>query len=440
MDGGDIVQIIIIVALIALSAFFSSAETSFTMINKIKLRTMCEEGNKGALRVQKILENPSRMLSSILVGNNIVNIAVSSIVTTFTIKLFGNAATGISTGILTIVLLIFGEITPKTLASQNAETIACLYSKPISIIILILTPVVFVIDKLSGLILRLFKTKNKKPMATITEAELRALVDVGHEEGVFEDEEKKIIHNVFEFDDQKVKEVMVPRVDVNMVEKEASFDELVQAFRDSTHSRLPVYDKENSDVIGVIHVKDFLMSEAFTDIDKRDVFKASDVIRRKAFFTFEQKNTSELFEEMKKESVSSAVVQDEYGAITGFVTTQDLIEEITGHMKDEHDMETEAPLKRIASDKHKADGAFKVDDINEELGTHFESEENDSIGGLIIEKLDRFPKAGDSIIEDGYKITVIGVENNRVESVLIEKTEQEKNESENKDNIVQDTL
>ena len=426
MDGGDIVQIIIIVALIAVSAFFSSAETSFTMINKIKLRTMCEEGNKGAIRVRKILENPSRMLSSILVGNNIVNIAVSSLVTTFTIKLFGNAAAGISTGILTVVLLIFGEITPKTLASQNAETIACLYSKPISFIILILTPVVFVIDKLSSLILRIFKTKNKKPTATITEAELRALVDVGNEEGVIEDDEKKIIHNIFEFDDQKVKEVMVPRVDVSMVEKDAGFDELLQVFRDSFHSRIPVMDKESDEVVGVLHIKDFLMSDAYTDPEKRETFKVSDLIKREPYFTYEQKNTSDLFDDMKKKSVSSAVVQDEYGVMTGFVTTQDLIEEITGHMKDEHDLETESPFKSVAPGKYKADGAFKLDDINEELETHFESEDNDSIGGLIIEILDRFPKAGDSITEEGFKITVIGVENNRVESVLMEKLEPEK--------------
>ena len=268
MDGGAIIQIIIIIALIGLSAFFSSAETSYTMINKIKLRALAEEGNKAALRVQKILENPSRMLSSILVGNNIVNIVVSSIVTTLTIRLFGNAATGISTGILTIVLLILGEITPKTLASQNAERIACLYSKPVSFVIFILTPVVFVIDKLSSLILKLFKTNNKKPTATITEAELRALVDVGHEEGVFEDEEKKIIHNVFEFDDQSVKEVMVPKIDVHMIEKDADFDELLKAFRESFHSRIPVFDKENDDIIGVLHVKDFLMSDAYTNAEK----------------------------------------------------------------------------------------------------------------------------------------------------------------------------
>lgn len=423
MDGGDIVQIIIIIALIGLSAFFSSAETSYTMLNKIKLRTMCEDGNKAALRVSKILENPSRMLSTILVGNNIVNIGVSSLVTTLTIKLFGNAATGIATGILTVVLLILGEITPKTLASQNAERIACLYSKPISIIMIILTPVVFVIDKLSSLILKLFKTDSKKPTQTITEAELKALVDVGHEEGVFEDEEKKIIHNIFEFDDQSVKEVMVPRVDVSMIEKDASFDELLALFRDSFHSRIPVFDRENDDIIGVLHVKDFLMSDAYTDTEKRSDFWIPDIIKRKPYFTFEQQKTSALFEDMKKKAVSSAVVQDEYGVMTGFITIQDLVEEITGHMQDEHDMEAEAPFKEIASDKYIVEGAFKLDDINENLGTHFSSEHNDSVGGLITERLDRFPKAGDFITEGGYKMIVIAAENDRVESVQIEKEE-----------------
>ncbi len=437
MDGGDIVQIIIIIALIVLSAFFSSAETSFTMINKIKLRTMCDEGNKGALRVRKILENPSRMLSSILVGNNIVNIAVSSLVTTFTIKLFGNAAAGISTGILTVVLLIFGEITPKTLASQNAETIACIYSKPVSFIIIILTPVVFVIDKLSSLILKIFRTNNKKPVSTITEAELRALVDVGHEEGVFEDDEKKIIHNIFEFDDQSVKEVMIPKVDVNMVPDDVSFDELLKVFRESSHSRIPVYKKETGEVISVLHIKDFIMSDAYSDPDKREDFNVNEIIKRDAYYTFEQKTTSSLFEDMKKSSVSSAIVLDEYGIMTGFVTTQDLIEEITGHMSDEYDSESEAPFKEIAPGKYRVDGAFKIDDINEEVGNVFSSDENDSIGGLIVERLDRFPKAGDSVTESGYKISVISAENDRVESVLIEKIngtdpEKKKNKKKNK--------
>ena len=429
MDGGDIVQIIIIVSLIGLSAFFSSAETSYTMINKIKLRSMCDEGNKNALRVQKILKNPGRMLSSILVGNNIVNIAVSSLVTTFTIKLFGNTATGISTGILTVVLLILGEITPKTLASDNAETIACLYSKPISIVIIILTPVVFIIDKLSSLILRLFKTKNKKPTATITEAEFKAMVDVAHEEGVFEDGEKEIIHNVFEFDDQKVKEVMVPKIDVCMIEKDAGFDELMEVFREGFHSKIPVYDKETQKVTGVLNIKDILMSDAYTDAEVRENFRISDIIRNKPYFTFENQTTSVLFADMKKRSVSSAVVLDEYGVVTGFVTMQDLVEEITGHMDDEHDMETEAPFKELAEGRYRVDGGFKLDDINEKLGSEFTSDDNDSIGGLIMERLDRFPRAGDSIEEGGYKISVISVENNRAEGVVIEKNPEEKKEN-----------
>lgn len=431
MDGSDIVQIIIIVALIGLSAFFSSAETSYTTINKIKLRTMCKEGNKGAVRVQKILENPGRMLSSILVGNNIVNIAVSSLVTTFTIKLFGNAATGISTGILTVVLLILGEITPKTLASNNAETIACLYSKPIKIIIIILTPVVFIIDKLSSIILKIFRTDNKKPTATITEAEFRTMLDVAHEEGVFEDGEKAIIHNVFEFDDQKVKEVMVPKIDVCMIEQNATFEELLEVFREGFHSKIPVYDKETDKVIGILHIKDLLMSDAYTDAEARAGFKLSDIIRNKPYFTFENQTTSVLFEDMKKKAVSAAVVLDEYGVVTGFVTMQDLVEEITGHMEDEHDMETEAAFREVAHGKYRVEGGFKLDDINEKLETAFTSDDNDSIGGLLMERLDRFPKAGDSIVDNGYKISVIAAENDRVESVLLEKIHEEK-EQENK--------
>ena len=413
MDGSDIVQIIVIIVLIGLSAFFSSAETSFTMINKLKLRSMCAEGNKSAQRVAGILENPSRMLSSILVGNNIVNIGVSSLTTTFTLKHFGGAAAGISTAILTVVLLIFGEITPKTLASKRAESIAMAYAPFIRAVIIILTPVVFVINKLSSLILRIFRSKDTDPTGTITEAELRALVDVGHEEGVFNSDEKELIHKVFEFGDSMAKDIMVPRIDMVTIDADASFDETVAAFKKCGHSRIPVYKGRASNIVGVLHSKDMLLSDAFTDPSEKKVFRITDLMRP-AYFTYETKKNDVLFKEMQQASSSSAIVLDEFGGLAGFITTQDLVEEITGEIRDEHDDPDDIPLMDLGGGLYRVEGAFKLDELNDELGCHLESEDNDSVGGLITEILERFPRPGDTVETDEVRFTVLSVDDKRV--------------------------
>ncbi len=422
MDPLGVVQIIVIIALIALSAFFSSAETAFTKVSKIKLRSLCDSGNKRAQQVSQILENPSRMLSGILVGNNIVNIAVTSLTTTFAINHFGGAAAGISTAILTVVLLIFGEITPKTLASTRPEEVSMIYAPVIRVIILVLTPVVFVIDKLSGWILKLFKIDSSKPTATITEAEFKALVDVSHEEGVLEPEEKEIIHNLFEFGDSVAKDVMVPRIDMDYLSVDASFDEVMDVFKESSHSRIPVYQDNPDNIVGVLYSKDVLLSGPFTESSKKASFNISRLMR-KPYFTFETQNISVLFKDMQKSATSSAIVLDEYGSVAGFITTQDLIEEIIGEIRDEYDLETDRPFVEISDGRYRVEGSYKLDDINQALGTHLESEDNDSIGGLIIEQLDRFPRAGDSIERDGVKATVMRVNNKRVEAVMLEITQ-----------------
>ena len=419
MDPWGVVQIIIIIVLIALSAFFSSAETAYTTVSKIKMRSLCDKGNKRAVQVSHILENPSRMLSTILVGNNIVNIGVSSLTTTFAIRYFGGAAAGISTAILTVILLIIGEITPKTLASTKPETIAMLYAPVIRAVMVVLTPVVFVIDKLAGWILKLFKIDNTKPTATITEAELKALVDVSHEEGVLESDEKKIIHNLFEFGDSFAKDVMVPRIDMNYISEDASFDEVMDIFKESSHSRIPVFRDNPDNIVGVLYSKDVLLSGPFTESSRKNSFSITRLMR-KPYFTFEMQNTSVLFKDMQKNATSSAIVIDEYGSVAGFITTQDLIEEIIGEIRDEYDLEGDEPFVQVAENKYRVEGAYKLDDINHALGTHLRSEDNDSIGGLIIEQLDRFPRAGDSIERDGVKATVMKVNNKRVESVMLE--------------------
>ena len=313
MDSGDALQLGVLVILIALSAFFSSAETALTTVNKIRLLSLAEQGDKRAERVLKIKENTPKMLSAILIGNNIVNLSASSLSTTLTIRLFGNAAVGIATGIITLLILIFGEITPKSMASYHAESMALAYSTVIHVLIKILTPVIWVINLLSGLVLKLGRVDATKQTNAMTEHELRTIVDVSHENGVIESDERQMIYNVFDFGDSQAKDIMVPRVDMVCIDINSSYDEILEVFREEHFTRLPVYEENPDNVVGIINVKDLLL------LDSKDSFRVKDVMRE-PYFTYEYKKTSELMVEMRQDSINLTIVLDEYGATVGMIT------------------------------------------------------------------------------------------------------------------------
>lgn len=419
MAPKDILQLIIIILLILGSAFFSSAETAYTMSNKFKLKSMADSGNKNAIRAAKNLEKTSQLISTILVGNNIVNIVVSSMTTTWVLSVFGPAAAGISTAILTVLLLIFGEVTPKTIASQHSEAIAMAYAGIIGFLMIAFSPIVFIIDKLSGFFLKIFRADKNGSSTYLTEAELRTMVAASHEAGVIEKSEKQIINNVIDFVDSNAKDVMVPRIDMYTIDIESGFDEMLDIFRESAHSRIPVYKDSPDNIVGILHSKDVLLSRSFSDSNATSAFKIARLMR-KPYFTFEMKNTSTLFKDMQLNSTSVAIVLDEYGAVAGMVTTQDLIEEIIGEIYDEYDDSSDNPFVELSLGKYKVNGSYKIDDLNDKLECHLESDENDSIGGLIIEQLDRFPRAGDSIEQSGIRATVMKTYNKRIETVLVE--------------------
>ncbi len=413
MDSSDAIQFLVLIILICLSAFFSSAETSMTTANKIRIQSLAEQGDSRAKTLLKVIEDSGKLLSTILIGNNVVNLSASSLATTLTMRLFGNAAVSISTGIITLLVLIFGEITPKTLATVHAERLALSYARVIRILMIVLTPVIFLMNHLSWGVLALLRIDPKSKGNTITEHELRTLVNVGHEEGVIKTEERQMIYNVFDFDDSRAQDVMVPRIDVSFVDVNSSYEDLVAMFRDEKHTRFPVYEDSTDHIIGIVNVKDLLLTQK-EDFSLRQIL-------REAYFTYEYKKTSELLMDMKENSVSFAIVLDEYGATSGIVTLEDLVEEIVGDIHDEYDDSEEEDLTEIIPGReYIALGSARLDDLDDILHLNIASEDYDSIGGYIIEQLDRFPEAGEEVVtQSGVRLVVDKVERNRIENVHI---------------------
>ena len=413
MDSGDISQLIFLLILLALSAFFSSAETALTTVNRIHMRTLADADNKKAKMVLKITKDSAKMLSAILIGNNIVNLSASSIATTLAISMFGNYGAGIATGIITFLILIFGEVSPKTLSTIKADSISMKIAGIINVLMIVLTPVIFLINKLSLGVLFLFGVKASDGNRVMTEEELRTIVDVGQETGVIEDEERAMIHNVFDFGDAEAKEVMIPRIDMTFVHIDADYNEVLRIYKQDMFTRLPVYEESTDNVVGIINMKDLLL------IENTDNFSIRDIMRE-PYFTYEHKNTSDLFLEMKKSSISLAIVLDEYGVTAGLITLEDLIEEIVGEIRDEYDTDEIDDITRLSDREYLVLGSANLEDVSDELNLHLESDDYDTIGGYCLEKLDHLPERNEIIItDDDVLLRIEAVDKNRIEKVYI---------------------
>lgn len=413
MDTYPLAEIIILILLILASGFFSSSETAFTSVNRISVQILAEEGNKRAKRVMWILDNKSKMLSAILIGNNIVNIAASALTTTLTIRLFGNVYIGLATGLLTVCILILGEIMPKSIATSYAVALAMAYSWVIYTLIHILMPIIFIIEQIRIGFLKIFKLEDN-PSYQMTEDEFMGYVDEGREKGAIEDDEFEMINNVFSLDTSLARDIMVPRIDMTFVQLAASKEELLEIYGENNYTRYPVYNDNRDTVIGIINVKDLL---TFPEDEPFFVGK----IMREPHFTFEHKEVGTLLMEMRQDAISMVMVLDEYGAVTGLVTLEDILEEIVGEIRDEFDEDEKDSIRQLKDgNEYLIEGATNLEDVNDELGTEFESEEYDSIGGFIIEYLDRLPKSGESIeLENGIKLIAEVVRKNRIEKVHI---------------------
>lgn len=412
MSSSDIVQFVVLILLLLTSAFFSSSETALATANKIKLRSMAEHGNKSAALAIKITGESDKMLSAILIGNNVANLTASSLATTLTIKVVGNRLVGIATGILTIAILIFGEIIPKTLAARNAETIALLFAKPIYLLMTILTPVIFLVNKAAALIFLLLGMDSSTKSEAMTEEEIRTIVDVGHEEGIIENEERKMINNVFDFAATVVRDIMIPRIDMTFIDVNLSYEEVIEIFKNDMFTRMPVYEESTDNVIGIINIKDLLL------VEDKEKFQIKDYIRQ-PLYTYEYKKVAELMAEMRKTFSNIVIVLDEYGVTAGMLTIEDMLEEIVGDIRDEYDEEEDENLVKLGKGDYLIEGSMRIDDLNDKIGTQLTSQEYESIGGLVMEILGKVPKEKDVIEVEGIRISVEKMDKARIETVRL---------------------
>lgn len=420
MDAPGVIQLVSLVILVILSGFFSSAETALSTVNRVRMRTLEEEGNKRAARVNKVLENYSKMLSAVLIGNNIVNLSASALATTLAMRI--NLAVGIATGILTIVVLLCGEIVPKTWAMISSEKISLAYSGIIYGLMQLLTPVIFIVDKLANGILRLLRIDPNKKITTMTEAELRTYVEVSHEDGVIEQEEREMIYNVFDFSDALAKDIMIPRINMVTVNVNDSYEKVMSVFRESMYTRLPVYQDDKDNIIGLINIKDFILT------DDEAHFQVKNILRD-AHYTYEFKKVADLLIEIREKTTNVIFVLNEYGATVGMITLEDLLEEIVGEIRDEYDADEEELIQKKGERTWLVEGSMKLDDINDELGTALDSDDYDSISGIIIECLDRLPEDDEEVtLENGIHLKVQGIDQNRIRKVLLTLPEKEEDE------------
>lgn len=432
MDAPGVIQLLFLITLIFLSAFFSSAETALSTVNRVRMRTLEDEGDKRAARVNKILEKYSKMLSAILIGNNVVNLSASALATTLAMRI--SFPVGIATGILTIVVLLCGEILPKTWAMHSSEKLSLAYSGIIYVLMQILTPVIFLVDKIANAILHLLHVDPNKKVS-MTEADLRTYVEVGHEDGVIESEEREMIYNVFDFSDALAKDIMIPRINMVTVDVADTYEEVLSVFRESMYTRLPVYQDDKDNIIGVINIKDFILTE------NPKTFQVKDILRD-AHYTYEYKKVADLLIEIREKTTNVTFVLNEYGATVGMITLEDLLEEIVGEIRDEYDADEAELIQKKGERSWLVEGSMKLDDINDELGTDLDSEDYDSISGIIIENLDRLPEDNEEVtLDNGIHLKVQGIEQNRIKKVLItlpeppavEEADDEKDNAGNKD-------
>lgn len=412
MDSSGPIQIITLIILIFLSGFFSSAETAFVSCNKARIRSLADDGDKKAARVLRILEKGSKLLSTVLIGNNIVNLSASAISTMLATEYFGMPV-GVMTGILTFVILIIGEVVPKTWATVSADKMALAYAGIIQGLMVVFTPIIFIVNGVAKAILFVMRIDADGKPDAITEDAIKTYVDVSHEDGEIEPEERDIIYNLFDFTDHVAKDIMIPKVRMVSVDVNFTYDEVLDVFKECMYTRLPVYEDEKENIIGVINMKDFIALEDHENFKVRDIM-------REALYTHEFKKTQDLLAQMRKETSNIVFVLNEYGTIEGMITLEDLLEEIVGEIRDEYDEDEKELIQKVEDRKYIVEGALSLDDFNEAVGTNLSSEEYDSIGGIVIEHLDHLPQDGEEVVlEDGTVLKVLGMDQKRIEEVEI---------------------
>ena len=413
-----IFEVITLLGFIILSAFFSGSETALFSLNKLQLKKMQkEDGNNWRVKsIVRLLDDPQRTLISILIGNMFVNISATSLATYLAIVFFGNIGIGIASGIMIFTILVFGEIVPKSLAVANAETISKRVARPIEIISLVLFPLIKFFKMIIIALYYLFGKKSLKVKKEITQEDLITLIDAGKDEGVIEEEEKKMIKNIFEFGDTMVKEVMIPRVDMAYISSDTKIGSILKLIKKMGHSRIPVYEDTIDNIIGILYAKDLLgiYEQWYTSKEKFDLKE----IIREAYFVPENKKIDELLDIFQKDRIQIAIAVDEYGGTAGLVTMEDVVEEVVGEIIDEYDKEIKL-FEIIEENTIRVDGNISIEEINEILNIEIPENDFETLGGFIFDLLGRVPKKGEKIKYHNLKIIIEQVVKNRIRRVKI---------------------
>jgi len=414
-----ILEFIALLIFLALSAFFSGAETALFSLSKLHIKKLQEKEHTNQVEsITKLLDDPQKTLITILIGNMFVNIASSSLATYLAIKMYGNIGVGIASGVMVLLILVFGEVVPKSLAITHSEKISKGVAKTIEIISIIFLPIIKCLKLLINFIYIIFRLNKKGRKREITEEDLISLINVGEDEGVIEEQEKKMIKNIFDFGDTIVKEVMIPRVDINFVPHDISLSELVQMIKKSGHSRIPVYEGTVDNIIGILYVKDILKmyKQAFKD---EESFEIKNILR-KAYFVPGNKKIDELLDIFQKDRIQIAIVIDEYSGTDGLITMEDVLEEIVGEIVDEYDQERKL-FEKIDNKTLIVDGIIDIDKINELLQLHIPEDDIETLGGFIYQLIERIPRQSEEIIYKNIKMRIEKVVKNRIRRVKITK-------------------
>ncbi len=402
---------------------FSASESAFLSVNKLRVRSLKNKKNRRALRVWKLLSDKEKLINTLLVGNNIVNISLSAILTMIAMDLFGNAGVGIATFITTIILLVFGEISPKTISTHNAEPIAFFFSGFILVLEFVFTPLVWIFTIITRGFLRIFKIKTNKKDVSFTEEEIKTFIEVGGEQGVLEKNEKNMMRRVFKFSDLEAKDIMIPRKSIKAIPYTMKYNEIVELSERMLLSRFPVYKKDVDDIIGILYVKDLLFYK-----NRIDEFSMEKVMRP-PLFILETKKMSSIQEMLRENRQGMAVVIDEYSGTDGILTSEDIAREIFGPITDEYKPYAKKVEVTIQNKKFaEVEGLTRISDINEQLGIKLSSRINETLGGYICEVLGRIPVEGNVVQKENYRFIVTKMDDKRVAKILIRGIKEESDE------------
>jgi putative hemolysin len=425
VTGGELAwRLIVLALLLVAAAFLSAAEISLVSVNRFRIRSLREEGNRRAEKLDKLLAYPNRFLSTILMLTLLVQVGASAIATGLALNFGLPVATAIATGVMTFLIFIFSEMAPKTYATNHQERVAMAVAPTVNLLSVIFYPLVRVLILVSNGVIRIFGGKTIKEGPFVTEGDIKALVSAAEEQDVIEEEEKKLIHSIFEFGDTLVREVMIPRTDMIMLEEESNLEEALEIILSSGFSRIPVFKKDFDHIVGVLYAKDLLpyLKRGESDVRPRDFL-------REAYYVPETKRVSELLTELRTLTIHMAIVLDEYGGTAGLVTIEDMLEEIVGEIFDEYDSAMEL-YESLGSGKYTFDARISIDDLNELLCTDLPANEWDTLGGLMYNLMGKIPKQGEAVEFEGMRLTAQKVVGRRIYKVLLEVLEQEECDSE----------